>query len=482
MTAVAGEPVSRPGATSAASQPSLLRPPRDAGRSARVLLVTGHFPPSPGVGVRRLVQLCRFLAERGFDADVVTVAPEDHAVVAPESLADLPEGTRVAAAPFGPLPWIPLLNRLRRSTIGARGAPESAPATAAELTRRREAGGPATEMRRSIVGLAEELRARRWIPRAARAASLFDGTLRYAAVLSSGPPHFAHAAAAALARRHDVPLVVDLRDPWASRQDMPLEVRCVLGVALASRGERSVIRQAGLVIANNPVARDALAARYPALADRIITILNGSDATPTFDSPPRHPFRISYAGSLYHGRDPRVLFRAVRRAMDRLNLSPPDVRIEFAGDATYDGIPLVDLARECGVERSFVYAGRLRANAVPEFLGRSHLLVSLPQDAPLCIPAKLFEYASYPSWLLLFADAGTATEVVFRGSEAGIVAGSDTPEAVERAAEYIAQRLLRHRAGEAPAPLDVDGRFSRSRQLERLWDRLKPLLRPAPSP
>ncbi|HSA57288.1 MAG TPA: hypothetical protein VLE53_16360, partial [Gemmatimonadaceae bacterium] len=448
--------------------------PSGTNPTARVLLVTGHFPPSAGVGVRRLVQLCRFLAARGFDADVVTVSPADHTVLAPDVPADLPAGTRIAIAPLGPLPWIPLLNRIRARVASTAGA-GPARATAAELARRREASGLPTEVRRSIVSVAEELRARRWVSRAIReAARLGDGG--YSAVVSSGPPHFVHAAASSLARQHRAPLVVDLRDPWASRQDMPLEVRCRLGLALARRTERAVLRQAALVLSNNPVAREALVRRYPALADRIVTILNGSDETPAPGAPPRHPFRITYAGSLYHGRDPRVLFHAVRRAMDRLGLSAGDVRIEFAGDETYDGVPLRELARECGIENSFVFAGRLGAIATAELLGRSHVLVSLPQDAPLCIPAKLFEYASYRCWLLLFADPGTATEVVFRGTGAGIVAASASAGAIDEAASYISACLLRHQAGESPPVLNADGRFSRPAQLERLWSELQPLM------
>lgn len=443
----------------------------------RLLIVTGHFPPSGGVGARRVVQLCQYLARRGHGADVLTLPSDEIADVVPDTLNLVPQGTRVATAPLGPLPIVPGLRRVLLPLFprAARGALQPA---VAEVTRHANAPrvGPTIELRRSIITIAEEIRARRWIIRAERAASSLAGGVPYAAVLSSGPPHFAHLAAARLARNRRTPLIVDLRDPWAVRNDMPLETRCLLGVALARRAEETIVRQASLVVPNNPVARAALVARYPHVEDRFVTVLNGSDETPHPRPALDRPFRIAYGGSLYHGRNPVLLFRAVRAAMDRLRLTQADVHVEFAGDDRYEGGLLTELAAEAGLRASFSYAGRLGPGATKELFARSHMLVSLPQTAPLCVPAKLFEYTAYSAWLLLFAEAGSATQVVFQGTDARIVDAVGIEAATAQASEFIAECIQRHRAGESAAPLNVDGRFSRERQLDVLWRELQRII------
>src|SRR5207247_9817806 len=137
---------------------------------------------------------------------------------------------------------------------------------------------------------------------------------------------------------------------------------------------------------------------------------------------------IAYAGSIYLDRDPRPLFRAAAQLVTERGLSPAEFGIEFMGDVrSFDGVPIEQIAQEEGME-AFVqsHAPRPRADALA-FLARETMLVILPQDSDMAIPAKIFDYMQFDAWLLALADDGSATEQLLRGSTADVVA----PDAID---------------------------------------------------
>lgn len=444
----------------------------------RALLISGQFPPSTSIGARRWAQMSHPLYAAGWDLDVVTFLPSGQEIVDSRTLESLPPGTRVLGVPLGPLPVVSRVLSLRDALFGLAARAGGGPASdtrSDEITRGASALSGA--LRRGIVPLDEAWRARGWARAVGRGIAAHWPGETYACAISSGPPHLAHLAARHEAKRRSIPLVVDLRDPWANPIDLPADQRSPWGLRIAARDERACVRDASLVIANNPVAWDALVRRHPLHVSRIVAIMNGSDHPVRPCSAPSRPFCVAFAGSLYHGRDPRTVFRAVRRAMDELGLQDEDVRIAFAGDATYDEQPLAHIATECGVGASFVHVGRLSASQTEDFLARAHVLVSLPQDSPLCLPAKLFEYTEFSAWVLVFADSGTASEVVFRHTDAGIAPERD----IAGAATILADWIRRHRSGERPKALNFDGRFSRSAQAALLLEYLCGLVKSGPS-
>ena len=92
--------------------------------------------------------------------------------------------------------------------------------------------------------------------------------------------------------------------------------------------------------------------------------------------------------------------------------------------------------------------------------------MSLPQYAHLAIPAKLFEYVQFDAWLLVLAERGSATELLFRGTAADVV----QPDDVDSMAAIIRERFEQFRHGDRPRALNRDGAFNRERQAELLMD------------
>jgi hypothetical protein len=297
----------------------------------------------------------------------------------------------------------------------------------------------------------------------------------YDAIASSGPPHMVHEAARQISRATRIPLVIDLRDPWSAVEQVAEDHASPIWFSVARRFERLAVADASLVVMNTDMARDDMRARYPSAARRIVAVANGSDDEPIARVAPSGRFTIRFAGSIYLDRDPRLVFRASARVVQRLGLTPDVFGIEFIGHVdAFGGTSLRTMASEEGLEGFVEVSGpRSRAEAM-EFLAGATMLLNLPQGADLCVPAKIFEYVRFDAWLLVLAKQGSATAETLRGTTADIV----DPNHVVRIAEVIEGRYLQHVRGERPIAAGHDGRFDRRIQAERLHDHLEALIAP----
>jgi glycosyltransferase involved in cell wall biosynthesis len=251
-------------------------------------------------------------------------------------------------------------------------------------------------------------------------------------------------------------------------------------LARAAAAERRVVRDAALVVANTVPVRDAMRRQYPDRAARIIAVTNGFDREPDRDRPSSGDraaadggrFTIAYAGTIYLDRDPRPLFRAAARVIEMRCLDRDAFAIEFMGAvADYDGASLDTLAAECGV-RGYVHLHppAPRDEALT-FMERAAMLVVLPQDSDLAIPAKLFEYARASAWVLALAGPGSATAQLLRGTDADVVA----PGSVDLIAHAIDRRFVQFARGERARPLSRFEFLSREAQANLLFGALEAL-------
>ncbi|MGH8529911.1 MAG: glycosyltransferase [Nevskiales bacterium] len=149
----------------------------------------------------------------------------------------------------------------------------------------------------------------------------------------------------ALARRHGIPWVGDMRDLWT---DNPVQASTgPLRRFLEKRLEqRTLASAAALVVVAEPFAA-LLAQRY---GKPVRTIRNGFDAEDfaRLDSVQPSaglPLNLIYTGMVYpEYQQSRSLFEAVRS----MQVSPEQLRVDFYGRNLF---PIQDLAREYGVER-----------------------------------------------------------------------------------------------------------------------------------
>lgn len=433
----------------------------------KALLVSTAFPPSAEAGSARWEGFAPFLSASGWALDVVMEHPETLPLVDPKRCEGLPDGLRVVGVPRRIPSWFRSIVRFNQMLRPAGTAPASV--TDSTVAAPRTAARKDTGFRSQLITQANAQRDRRWIANAAAAGRrLLDAEHRV--VISSGPPHSAHVAAHRLARAAGLPHVVDLRDPWA-----PLaELTDVTHFDVSVRYESATLRAARLIIANTGLMRDDLARRFPDLQDRIVAIPNGSDLVP-LPVPPfvaGEPFVIAHAGALYLDRDPRPLLRAIARLSSEGLIAPDNFRTVFmGGNPVVAGKSLDEWGREYGLGTLLEVRERGTRDEARQLLRSAAVAVAFQGQTTSQIPAKVYEYVSFPAWLLALVGTSSATASLLSGSEALVLAIDDEAGIAAALRTCIAQ----FRQSGRPAPAGADGRFGRNVQAARLIELLNAL-------
>jgi glycosyltransferase involved in cell wall biosynthesis len=450
----------------------------------RLLLLSYHFPPGQAAGALRWQKLSRIAIERGWQVEVVTLER-------PEAVGQSPQaGVTVHQVPQRRLirertehfVWqlYDRLRSLRRS--GPSAAPSPPPKAAAPST------SPVAQPSAGLINLGawkrayyawlEAARDRTWAVDAAECARKILRQRPHDLLVTCGPPHMIHWAGQRVAAEAGIPFVMDLRDPWSLVERLAEVFDSPVWYRIARRYERQAVAGASLVVMNSDAAREAMTRTYPAMADRIITVMNGYDEDEAIPPvPPASQFRVVFAGSVYLDRNPSALFKAAARVVREFRLSPADFQIEFVGHVGStnpdDPTSITGLARVEGIADFLKVSGFRPRRELAELLASATVLLSLYQDSRMAIPSKIFEYMQYDAWILTFAETGSATEQVLRGTGADILGPHDFDGLVET----LTRRFRQFRNGERPVRLAArDNRFSRRSQAGHLFERLERLV------
>jgi glycosyltransferase involved in cell wall biosynthesis len=381
--------------------------PRGSSATGRLLVITFHYPPDGSIGGYRWNGLGKELVRLGWKVHVLTAAsqPEPRGADGP-SVHVSPRARTLNDA------YNSLAERVR-----ALSTPVSSDAPGQESPVGRGAG-PIARLRREVsAALSFPDHARGWILRTAlRARRLIDAH-GIDMVVTSGPPHSAHLAGLLATAGKAVPLVVDMRDPWAGLMAKDwgrsfYESR--LNRTQIPALERRIIHAADRVIVNTPEFARVLAGSYPHAS--IAMVPNGVDPE-RLPSAPAELFAalsIAYVGTVYAGRDLSPVLRAMKLFFDRNPRAREDgSRLRVAGPmddvhaARFNGeVAALELGAE--VEK----LGVLPSGDALRLLSRSRLSVVLAQNQELQIPAKLYESVGMhvPTLVIAEPDSAAARE------------------------------------------------------------------------
>lgn len=451
--------------------PPVFESPSVGAEQRRLLLISPVFPPSTEVGALRWVKLGQLAAARGWRVDVITGEDLPGFRSDPASLQSVGPGTRVWSVPLRPA----LAERVRagiwrplKAVLMGRPSDESAVVPPS-------------------VGQASDTFAATML-RAHRAQNHFSSWLAWGrgvttlarqiaqdhmpeVVISSGPPHMVHEAARRVAATLGLPLVLDLRDPWFIDHAEPADLRSPTWKHRTSAYESACCHAARLIVANTESSADILRGRYPELADRIMVAMNGADPEVRRHAGRGDRFIIAHAGNLYSGRDPRPVFRGVRKFLDAVSVDGhvPDVRVAFVGGQAYERVPLTQMAAEEGIGEVFTSGPPLPRDEALRFMGQAAVLVVLPQDWSVSVPAKVYEYIQFNAWLMVLSRQDDATTRLLQSTSADLL----RPDDVDGIARMLGTRYAEWCAGTRPRAINADGRFDRETQGTLLFDRLE---------
>ena len=143
---------------------------------------------------------------------------------------------------------------------------------------------------------------------------------------------------------------------------------------------------------------------------------------------------------------------------------------------SYNGTSLDELACQAGLAGFVRSYSRASRNDALEFLAKAAMLVVLPQDSLMAIPAKVFEYMQFDNAMLVLASPDSATAQLLQGTEAEVVAPLDS----SAIADAIRRRYAESRNGVRPQRLAHHRHLARAAQASRMFDFLEEL-RTSPS-
>ena len=411
----------------------------------RTLVVAYDFPPHAAIGTQRTLRFVRHIDAEGWPVAVLTGdparfrkgTPVDHALLhrVPASV----DVTRTTV--LRPIDAFSTLVRGRSSSASkpqptANDGPRVPAVTAARPSALR-----AIKQWIDVVSTIPDAEVGWLIPTVVRGVR-FARRWRPEVIYSSAPPWTGHLVAGAVATLTGRPWVADFRDPWARAPWRSARAHPLANSA-AARLERWAVARAAAIIFTTEAVREEFATRYgEPLSAKFSVIPNGCDAS-MFDGIPDEqpePFVLLHAGSLYGGRDPQPLFRAIASAIESGRIDRRAFRLRLLGAVALGDTNLERAATALGLGDVIELLPRADHRASLHAMKAASALLLLQQGTTMSVPAKLYEYLAAGKRIFAICEEGETAALV-RASGAGVVAPPSDARSLEDAlVEFVNAR------------------------------------------
>ena len=395
---------------------------------SKCLFVCHTFPPIAAVGIYRTLRFMHHMPS--FDWEGIVVAMKEDAVIGhpvDHSLCDrVPQGAVIERTGV----WRPLdrlIKWVKRLVTKIKpkapvdppegGSDESVSGQNSAATDR----GLMSRLRGFLVAVKDTLfytpdNCVNWVGPAVIAGCRLARRHRPHVIFSSGPPHSAHLAGLGIHLLTRIPLMIDLRDPWASDEWLNQE-DYRFRMWLQKKLERLCVRFADRVILNTERLRQNFINAYPQRwHHKFIAIPNGVDdyiVEPVRgylrDANQRSegsPLTLCHPGSIYWHRSLLPMIEAIR------HLKQSGGQVQFEQIGLIDHPP--DLAERL-VEWDLPEVhlrGRLSHEETLKQMAKSDVLVVIQPMSTLQVPAKLYEMLTFRKPILVITKDGATADVI----------------------------------------------------------------------
>lgn len=365
------------------------------------LYITPYFPPQKRVGALRPLKFVRHLPALGWQ---------------PIVLADLRPEDDVDRALLDACPSDIVVSRTY-----ARDNDTSIPAVREDEPKSVSSSRAPSAWRKRIAAFDDYASRQRWypgpewlplgrhsldMPHALRAARrLLQQYPSCEAIMVNADPYASLIVGAYLSRESGLPLISDLRDPWA-----PCELRRpqrpALQRKLVDRMERFVIERSAKVILNTERTLSDYRAWYADIApERFTCIRNHADAEliahGDFPPAPDDVCRLLFLGNLRRFVEGDNLLEALALAMQRAGDHPQPFELMISGQITPEAR---SKAEELGIAQHLVAHAFVPYTQVGSFMNSAHGLIALNNATVQRIPAKLYDYLTSDKPIVVIAD------------------------------------------------------------------------------
>ncbi len=413
--------------------------------SKSLLFLSYLFPPRGGAGVQRPLKFCKYLPQFGWNPLVVanggTAADFVTTMQDPTLLKDLPEGAVVRYTALTPA------ERRNFERYQSR------------LRQKFTATDP--------MGW--------WVDPAVRLAMELYHEHHPSAIFVTMSPFTSAEAGIRLKHLTRLPLILDLRDPWAMDETKIYQTRWHAWRDWAAM--RRAMLAADLVIMNTPESKRAAEESFRFRPEtKVISLTNGFDADDfghsTIDPAPPDVLRIVHTGmfhsemaktwdDLYAGkglinklkcprrpinlwtRTPRYLLAAMQKAVSTGQIPEGKLELVLVGEVTENDRQMVESSPAARMSRLLGY--RTHTESVGWL--QSADLLFLPNHTPLdggpalIVPGKTYEYLGSQRPILSMGPAGDMKNFIQQANAGDATPGDDTEAAAQILIKAYTQKI-----------------------------------------
>jgi len=226
------------------------------------------------------------------------------------------------------------------------------------------------------------------------------------AILVTGPPHSSFLVAYRLAKKNNLPLILDYRDPLTGS---PYVFFPPIIKQIVRRKERKIVNYANLVVTVGEECSELISDSLNLKDKRIHVIYNGffEEDRPDLSVEKSPKFTVSYFGHFYILRQKgfEALAAGMRKMIDEHNLSSEDIVLRYAGKTSRN--TLQKILDKSNMTEYFNDLGLLSGENLFEEINQSTLnAVFVTLKTTYALPTKIYDYAFCNSHILLVGEKG----------------------------------------------------------------------------
>lgn len=446
-----------------------------------ILLISYHFPPSIAVGGLRIANFAKNLPLFGWNTYVLTIRDHYLKKVDTEKLKDI-KGVKIYKTVLFPTilsiylrlktAWYGVLRKRRVSMDELTSSyvqPNLTPYGSEKISQK---------LRRYLVTFLTrpDLEINWILPAVLRAIKVIKRE-KIDCILTSCPPYSVHLIGLLARKITGVKWVADFRDPWVTTVPEGLYVNCALYTKLEGWLEKKVVQVADIVLTTTEKLCSTFKESYKKqLQNKFLCITNGFD-TEIF-SKIEHlnkydNFTLSYTGTLYLGRSPKPVFRALKELVLEGKLNLQNIRVKLVGNCQYiDGYPIAPIIHSYGLDSVVEVIDSVPYLRSLEIIMQSHLALLFAPDQPFQIPAKAFDYIGSGTKILAIAGEGATSDLI-NSTGAG---ESFYPSDIQGIKEFISRSITNRESFRAGLNSNIVRKFDRKLIAQNLAKHLSSII------
>lgn len=410
----------------------------------RILLISYHFPPSQAVGGLRIYNLAKHLPKFGWDVEVLTIKSKYLKYKDHSRLKDISD-VKIHKSRILPT-MVDFYLKMKSYYYSFK----QFKLISLEDLQKNYTPDPIRKNKKGAWELGKEFvisvflslpdNERGWIiPATLRGLRLLKKK-RFDFILTTCPPYSVHLIGLILNKVTGVPWVADFRDPWSKGSHKKLYLTTNTSKFIEEKLENLVLNRADLLLTTTKNLCDLF---EEFLRNKIGVNKtnkcryqnNGYDETFISNiliDGKFEKFTITYTGSLYFGRTPEPVFKAVSQLIGNDDINSDQIAIKLIGNCDkVENKPIKPIIQQYKLQNIVELSEPVPYAKSIEIVKKSHLALLLAPDQPLQIPAKAFDYIGAGTPILTITQQGATFDLIQSAGLGGAFHPDDT-EGIKR--------------------------------------------------